>query len=265
MQDSNSYRLFANRAGSANGGRFGDIAVQILSRTPGCRKEGEATDPVRRNSYHEASSKAQPWRIHRQGGGCRKQWAAIKGAVLGALDKLYRIHCIELRQARADRRAGLTESVPSPSDRLHADDRAVLRYMLDRYNHLTGQLYPCADTIAAETGKSLGFVKAALARLKRFGFINWVRRTKTKEGSEGQAGPQLEQTSNAYYFAWAEELIAAAKATFQNLLTIATRKLRGDPKPPRAVAPSDPALAAALARMGSTIDRRDAAMPSASL
>ncbi len=260
MQKSDTYRSVANRAGAA----FGSIAAQTLTRTPGCRKEGAATDPVRRNSYHEASPKAQPWRQYRQGGGSQKHWSAIKGAILGSLDKLYRLHCIELQKARADRRAGLREAVSAAHERLHGDDRAVLRYMLDRYNHVTGQLFPCGETIASETGKSLGFVKASLARLKRFGFLNWVRRTKTKERSEGQAGPQLEQTSNAYYFAWAEELVAEAKGTFQNLITIATRKLRGDPTPPRSATPTNPELAYLLARMSSTIDRRDAALPSAS-
>ncbi len=260
MEKSNTYGGFANRAAST----FGSIAAQILSRTPGARKEGAATDPVRRESYHEASAKAQPWRIHRLGGGSRKHWSAIKGAALGAFDRLYRTHCLDLTKARADRRAGLRDDVPHADDRLHGDDRPVLWYMLDRYNHMTGQLYPTYATIATETGKSVGFVKASLHRLRRFGFICWVRRTKTKEGTEGQAGPQLEQTSNAYFFAWAEQLVAEAKATFQNLLTIATKKLRGDVKPSRPTVPSDPVLAATLARMSSTIDARDAAMPSAS-
>jgi hypothetical protein len=243
---------------------FASIANGVLSRTPGCRKEGAATDPVRRQSYHEASPKAQPWRIHRHGGGSRKHWSAIKGAALGAFDRLYRAHSIALSKARSDRRAGVRDDVPHVDHRLHGDDRAVLWYMLDRYNHMTGQLYPTYATIASETGKSLGFVKASLHRLRRFGFICWVRRTKTKEGAEGHAGPQLEQTSNAYFFAWAEQLVTEAKSTFQNLLTIATRKLRSAPKPARPTVPSDPKCAAILERLGRAIDRRDAAMSSAS-
>lgn len=243
---------------------FASIAAGVLSRTPGHRKEGGATDPVRRESYHEASPKAQPWRLHRHGSGSRKHWAAIKGAALGAFDRLYRAHSIDLRQARADRRAGTRENVTPTDERLHGDDRAILWYLLDRYNHLTGQLFPSYATIATETGKSLGFVKASLARLKRFGFVSWVRRTKTKEGAEGNAGPQLEQTSNAYYFDWAAQLVTEAKSTFQNLLTIAMKKLRGDTKPVRSTVPSDPELAAVLSRVSASIDRRDSLVPSAS-
>lgn len=243
---------------------FASIAAGVLSRTPGHRKENGATDPVRRESYHEASPKAQPWRQHRHGGGSRKHWAAIKGAALGAFDRLYRAHCIDLRQARADRRAGTREDVTPTSERLHGDDRAILWYLLDRYNHLTGQLFPSYATIATETGKSLGFVKAALSRLRHFGFVCWVRRTKTKEGAEGHAGPQLEQTSNAYYFDWAAQLVTEAKSTFQNLLAIAVKKLRGDAKPVRPTVPSDPELAAVLSRISASIDQRDRIVPSAS-
>ena len=244
--------------------QFTAVATTIMSRTLGFRNEANSTDPVRRNSYHEASVKAQPWRHHRHGSGNRRHWAAIKGAILGAFDRLYRSHSVDLRQARADRRAGMREDVTPADERLHGDDRAILWYLLDRYNHLTGQLFPSYATIAAETGKSLGFVKAALARLKRFGFVNWVRRTKTKEGAEGNAGPQLEQTSNAYYFDWAEQLVTDAKSTFQNLLTIAMKKLRGDAKPVRPTGPSDLELAAALSRMSASIDQRDGRVPSAS-
>lgn len=260
MPKSKTYGSFANQNRTA----FGGLAADILHRTSGFRKERGATDPVRRDSYHEALPKAQPWRQHRHGGGSRKHWAAIKGAALGAFDRLYRAHSIDLRQARADRRAGTREDVTPTGERLHGDDRAILWYLLDRYNHVTGQLFPSYATIAAETGKSLGFVKASLGRLKLFGFVCWVRRTKTKEGAEGNAGPQLEQTSNAYFFDWAAQLVTEAKSTFQNLLTIAMKKLRGGAKPTRPTKPSDPELAAILSRMSAAIDQRDGLVPSAS-
>ncbi len=260
MPKSTTYGSFANQKLSA----FGGLAAGVLQRTSGFRKERGATDAVRRESYHEASPKAQPWRQHRHGGGNRKHWAAIKGAALGAFDRLYRAHSIDLQQARADRRAGTREDVKPAGERLHGDDRAILWYLLDRYNHLTGQLFPSYATIAAETGKSLGFVKASLARLKRFGFVSWVRRTKTKEGAEGNAGPQLEQTSNAYYFDWAAQLVTEAKSTFQNLLTIALKKLRGGAMPARPATPLNPELAAILSRMSASIDQRDGLVSSAS-
>lgn len=244
------------------GAAFGDLAASILSTTPGHRKEGEATDPVRRGSYHEDSKQAKPWRRH--GDGDRRKWGAFKGAALGAFDKLYRAHSIQLRQERADRRAGKRQNVTDPRKRLHGDDRAVLAYLLDRYNHVTGELYPRIDSIIDAVGKSHGFVKAALARLREFGFLCWVRRTKTKEGSEGQAGPQLEQTSNAYFFAWGEQLVQEAKGAFQNLLTIALKKLRGTGGVTKPAWPSDPALSAALSKVRDGLDRRDAVVPSAS-
>ena len=241
---------------------FGQLAASILSTTPGHRKEGDATDPVRRGSWHEDSRQAKPWRRH--GDGDRRKWGAFKGAALGAFDKLYRTHSIQLRQERADRRAGKRQDVTDPRKRLHSDDRAVLAYLLDRYNHVTGELYPRIDSIIEAVGKSHGFVKAALARLREFGFLCWVRRTKTKEGSEGKAGPQLEQTSNAYFFAWGEQLVNDAKSVFQNLLTIALKKLRTGSVGGKVAWPSDPALAAALAGVRDGLDRRDAVVPSAS-
>ncbi|WP_294275727.1 hypothetical protein [uncultured Sphingomonas sp.] len=240
---------------------FGQLAASILSTTPGHRKEGDATDPVRRGSFHEDSRQAKPWRRH--GDGDRRKWNAFKGAALGAFDKLYKAHCLQLRQERADRRAGKREDVTDSRKRLHGDDRAVLAYMLDRFNHMTGELFPRIDTIVDAVGKSEGYVKAALARLRTFGFLCWVRRTKTKEGSEGQAGPQLEQTSNAYYFAWGEQLVQEAKGAFQNLLTIGLKKLRAVTVAIKPAWPSDPALSAALAGVRDGLDRRDAFIPSA--
>lgn len=219
------------------------------------------TDPVRRGSFHEDSRQAKPWRVH--GDRDRRRWNAYKGAALGTFDAMRKAHLTALRAARRARRAGEDVQVPDAKERLHADDRAVLHYMLDRYNHMSGQLYPTYASIAGETGLSHGFVKAAMARLRRFGLMDWVRRTKTKEGAEGEAGPQLEQTSNAYFFAWAEQLVGAARETFLNLLTIALKKVTAA----RAVAPPSPLgaeLQAALDRMREGIDRRDARMSSAS-
>lgn len=241
---------------------FGQLAASILSTTPGHRKEGEATDPVRRGSFHEDSRQAKPWRRH--GDGDRRKWNVFKGAALCAFDKLYKLHSVQLRQERADRRAGKRKDVTDPRKRLHGDDRAVLAYLLDRFNHVTGELFPRIETIVSAVGKSEGFVKSALARLRQFGFVCWVRRTKTKEGSEGQAGPQLEQTSNAYFFAWGEQLVQEAKGAFQNLVTIGLNKLRGSTGVAKPAWPSDPALAAALAGVAAGIDRRDLPVSSAS-
>lgn len=219
------------------------------------------TDSVRPESHHEDTRKAKPWRVH--GDRNRHRWNAFKAAALRSFDSMRHKHLSALRDARAARRGGDSVELPAAQDRLHGDDRAVLTYMLDRYNHMTGELYPTYATIAGETGLSHGFVKAAMARLRAFGLIDWVRRSKTKEGAAGQAGPQLEQTSNAYFFAWAEQLVGAAKETFLNFLTIGLKRL-GAARAPTPAVVTNPEMAATLARMREGLERGLAVVPSAS-
>lgn len=237
---------------------FGDMMRQrrLLGGTT------KPTDKVRSQSHHEDTRKAKPWRIH--GDRNRQRWNAFKTAALRSFDTMRHRHLAALRDARAARRAGDEVEVPEAQERLHGDDRAVLSYMLDRYNQMTGELYPTYATVAADTGLSHGFVKAAMARLRAFGLIDWVRRSKTKEGASGQAGPQLEQTSNAYFFAWAEQLAGAARETFLNYLTIGLKKLaaiRGATAPAQV---TNPEMAAALSRMRAGLENGPSFVPSAS-
>lgn len=219
-------------------------------------------DSCRPQSHHEDTRKAKPWRVH--GDRNRRRWNVFKTAALRTFDSLRHSHLTALRAARAARRAGEQVELPEASERLHADDRAVLAFMLDRHNHMTGELFPTYETVADETGLSHGFVKAAMARLRTFGFIDWVRRSKTKEGAAGQAGPQLEQTSNAYYFAWAEQLVGAARETFLNFLTIGLKKLGAVTKAATTLPPLNAEMAATLERMRDGIERRDRHLSSAS-
>lgn len=237
---------------------FGDIMRQrrLLGDT------AKPADLARPQSHHEDSRKAKPWRIH--GDRNRQRWNAFKTAALRSFDSIRQKHLIALRAARAARRAGESIELPDANERLHGDDRAVLNYMLDRYNHMTGELYPTYATIAQETGLSHGFVKAAMARLRVFGLIDWVRRSKTKEGAQGQAGPQLEQTSNAYFFAWAEQLAGAARESFLHYLTIGLKKLAAARMATAPAQISNPEMRAALARMRSGLERGAALVPSAS-
>lgn len=236
---------------------FGDLMRhrRLLASTD------KPTDSVRPKSHHEDTRKAKPWRVH--GDRNRRRWNAFKAAALRSFDSMRHKHLSALRDARAARRGGDTVELPAAQDRLHGDDRAVLTYMLDRYNHMTGELYPTYATIAGETGLSHGFVKAAMARLRAFGLIDWVRRSKTKEGAAGQPGPQLEQTSNAYFFAWAEQLVGAARETFLNFLTIGLKRL-GAARAPAPAIVTNPEMAATLARMREGLERRLAVVPSAS-
>ncbi|MFK3888458.1 helix-turn-helix domain-containing protein [Sphingomonas sp. NPDC079357] len=237
---------------------FGDIMRQ--RRLLGCGTR--PTDNARPKSHHEDTRKAKPWRVH--GDRNRKRWNVFKAAALRTFDIMRQKHLMALRDARAARRAGETMEVPGAQERLHGDDRAVLSYMLDRYNHMNGELYPAYATIAAQTGLSHGFVKAAMARLRAFGLIDWVRRSKTKEGAEGHAGPQLEQTSNAYFFSWPEQLIGSARETFLNFLTIGLKKLTERQTPASPPRISDPELAAALSRLRAGVEHGPVSVSSAS-
>jgi predicted flavoprotein YhiN len=74
----------------------------------------------------------------------------------------------------------------------------VLRALLFRFQDFrTGQIDPSLDTIARYTGHSVTAVHAAIARLRKNGFLSWLRRY-VFTGREGLRGPQVEQTSNAY-------------------------------------------------------------------
>lgn len=230
---------------------FGSIAASFLgatvpaTATAGQRKEKPFTDPVRKRSFHENSRAAKPWQ---RWGKSRVEWNRYKSAALGAFDRLM---LDQRKRGAAARREKVEQSV-----RLRGDDRLILAFLLDRYNHVTGQLYPAIQTIVSETGLGRTFVIEGLDRLKRFGFVNWVRRTKTKPDAEGQAGPQLEQTSSAYFFDW-QALVQRARKTFYQLLTIGLRKVRPTSAPAPVPAqrwPSDPEARALLERMQSSLD-----------
>lgn len=63
----------------------------------------------------------------------------------------------------------------------------------------TGRLEPAIATIARVAGLCRTTVVRALARLNALKILHWVRRTQ-KTQNEGQAGPQMEQVTNAYWF-----------------------------------------------------------------
>ncbi|OJW72773.1 MAG: hypothetical protein BGO57_16135 [Sphingomonadales bacterium 63-6] len=74
----------------------------------------------------------------------------------------------------------------------------VLDALYNRFlDYKTGALEPAIMTIAEAVGHSYSAVHRALKRLREAGFLHWVRRTRPSE-TEGEAGPQVEQISNAY-------------------------------------------------------------------
>lgn len=87
----------------------------------------------------------------------------------------------------------------------------VLRELLRLVDYKTGRLEPALTTLMARTRRSKDAVVNALAALRRHGFVDWVRRY-VPTGNRG-AGPQVQQTSNAYRLALppaAERLLGRA-------------------------------------------------------
>jgi hypothetical protein len=87
----------------------------------------------------------------------------------------------------------------------------VLRELLRLVDYQTGRLEPALTTLMARTRRSKDAVVRALAALRRHGFLDWVRRY-VSTGNRG-AGPQVQQTSNAYRLALppaAERLLGRA-------------------------------------------------------
>lgn len=146
--------------------------------------------------------------------------------------------------------------------RLRAGDIDVLRALLSFWDFATGMLMPRHDTIAERAGCHENKVIRALARLQLHGLVDWVRRT-TRTGNEGEFGPQLEQTSNAYYFDHRRKM---ASRTWQSYWKRLCAKLRRFGKPRPAAVPGTPQLSlvtadapltpmmAAFASYGASID-----------
>ncbi|MEP6647970.1 MAG: helix-turn-helix domain-containing protein, partial [Saprospiraceae bacterium] len=87
----------------------------------------------------------------------------------------------------------------------------VLRELLRLVDYRTGRLEPALLTLMARTRRSKDAVVRALAALRRYGFVDWVRRY-IPTGNRGP-GPQVQQTSNAYRLALppaAERLLGRA-------------------------------------------------------
>lgn len=89
----------------------------------------------------------------------------------------------------------------------------VLRELLRIVDHKSGRLDPTYAYLMSRVKRSRDAIAKALARLRKHGFLDWVRRTKPREDAGG-AGPQVEQTSNAFWF----KLPACCEAFVRRLL-----------------------------------------------
>lgn len=222
---------------------FGELATAALGAVGRRKSRADGTgDPVRSLSYDVDDRRAQPW--VRLGDGSRKQ---------------KHVYVDSLRLALKELRAKQREEGYRGWDRLQGNDLLVYDALLDRMDHRTGQLYPELATIAGDAGLSKQTVIDALKRIRAHGFIAWVRRSKRKPESEGQAGPQREQTSNAYYvdFAALRRLTRRAWLRFRALVE---RRLKGLAGAMTAIAGEaraiqDAPLAAAIAALGEAVER----------
>lgn len=197
---------------------------------------------VRRESYDVDDSRAQVFA--RIGDGSR-------ATGLGWIDDL-----VQLAEEY-----DLHNRKPGERGPLQASGVRVLKIMLRKFlDFSSGQLDPAVRGIATATGYTYKTVHAALKRLKAHGFLDWVRRSRATDRaieSEGEAGPQREQVSNAYFFPF-RDLPKAVAQRWRDLRENRRRRLAAkvdgrtaEPNP--APAPSNPALQRALGRLDAAL------------
>lgn len=152
----------------------------------------------------------------------------------------------------------------------------VLELFVNLVDYRSGRLEPALETIMRLCRRSKDAVVRALANLRRHGFLDWLRRYEPTD-REG-AGPQVQQTSNAYRLslpARAAALVgrwfsppppaddahrrASAAAEAQAMLDALPLFEQGSASLGR-----DSALGAALDRLGSVLMERESARRSES-
>lgn len=162
-------------------------------------KRARTFQPVRRNSYYRGDREQLLWRpIGRD----KRSAKRLIGARLKAAERYEHHYRRAIQRECPGRRNGPLGDV----------GLMVLKALYDLVDFRTGQLDPAIDTIAARICKARSAVIRALARLKKHGFINWIRRAEPVE-NDG-AGPRVRQISNAYGFGmpaeaaiWVERLL----------------------------------------------------------
>jgi hypothetical protein len=142
----------------------------------------------------------------------------------------------------------------------------VLRELYRIVDFKSGRLEPAIDTIMQRIKRSRAAVVRALARLKKHGFLDWIRRTEPTE-NEGQ-GPQVRQVTNAYWFglpqfalAFVKRVMGAGPPPDDDVARRATdaaemeSMIEALPMAERMAARvNDPQLAAILARLGDGVE-----------
>ncbi|CDZ43217.1 Probable replicating protein RepA [Neorhizobium galegae bv. officinalis] len=137
--------------------------------------------PVRRNSRHAGKCEAVFWQ--------RTDRQTVRQIVLAA------------RRYEIGMKAPGARNGPLGNVALE-----VLEYLANVVEYRTGRLEPSIDTLMEKLRRSRDAVVRALKALRDHGFVDWLRRYIPT--NNGGAGPQVQQTSNAYRLA----LPARAKA-----------------------------------------------------
>jgi hypothetical protein len=163
-----------------------ELVLEGFAQCAGQGREARGAEPVRRHSRPQGRCEAVFWRPFKPRDVARY-----------------------LTAAERFERAG-----KKPGDRcgpLGTVAIEVLRELLRLVDYRTGRLDPALTTLMARTKRSKDAVVRALAALRRHGFVDWLRRY-IPTGNLG-AGPQVQQTSNAYRLALppaAERLLGRA-------------------------------------------------------
>lgn len=141
--------------------------------------------PVWRNSYYVDTIEKRIWRPI-NGGGLRQASRWI-GYLMKAARKLEHKTRAERQKNEPGARNGALGEV----------GLRVLEYLYSVVDYSTGRLEPAIRTIAEEIGHAYSAVHRALVRLRRYGFLQWIRRSKPVDNPE-PGGPLVQQASNAY-------------------------------------------------------------------
>jgi hypothetical protein len=181
--------MSARSIGQSAGSVISALGAALNARKAANGSSPRSGQPVWRNSYYEGQLEDRLWRPVGLGKqrGTRRGASRLAGAVMKAAKALDRRTRIERKAKTPGLRNGALGEIGI----------AVLEALYSLVDYATGRLEPAIATLAERTGYSYSAVHNALGRLRAAGFLKWIRRSRPTE-NKGEAGPQVEQISNAY-------------------------------------------------------------------
>lgn len=188
---------------------FGLVAARVANsqlgrKTRALLERGDSPrsgEKVWRNSYTEGTIEDRVWKpIHDGTARGGKRWV---GALLKAARALEYRTRRERRQVDPGSRNGALGEVGIE----------VLAFLYEKVDFATGRLDPAIQTIADAIGRSYSAVHDALCRLRKEGFLHWMRRSRPIDDPQ-PGGQQVEQIPNAYALLIPEPMKAWLRALF---------------------------------------------------